>query len=703
MRQVAEAGVLVKMSGLYTFPRLRRMQVPYSWCRVNTLPCTMLSMNNEIDEPPRATDAQKAELIFYPRSSLLDVARGLEAEEFAPFDARIVNGSRSMAWTEHRQELVQEDFPDSYTLIHPAREKKKLFRRESDGEDDPVWTHVDAIRDMVERHDPNGHNHLDEGSLKTDLEALHLQDQKLVYDEGQLEIQLAGQRNNHGSYGASYLSPHEILWTYLDSSGNLQGPFSGIQMHEWYEAGYFPPSLSIRRESGGDFAALTSWIASLGPKPFLISTTSDATLPAHPTPFEASQPDRDVQQREPQAPDIASFVEAQADDIQKEMDEETLAQSFEQAVAEEDPPEEIINVTPNADLHESSTTVQDVLPDPLASASPITAPLAPWAERKAEVINVIPNADLHHSNLTVRDFLPDPSFPVASASPPTAPSAPWAERRAAGSTNAPSLRDILTAEEARNALAQKRQILQAAQAAAVVDPMPVKAKEKPLVVPSAEGKAWSTSTSQSPKSMSQIQQEERDAALRLQQQQLQAARQKNSLGKSFADLAKQPNQPSPAATGWTTVGEKGKPVSKPIPPPAPIVRSPAPKPQPAPARPASTPAKPNGEGFLTWCAANLKGLNADVIPSEFITMISSFPVLDNPSETVEIVSDMVYAASRTIDGRRFAEEFVRRRREMEKGGWSAVVKKGAMPEKKKDEWHGAFKVVERKKAKKQPS
>lgn len=94
-------------------------------------------------------------------------------------------------------------------------------------------------------------------------------------------------------------------------------------------------------------------------------------------------------------------------------------------------------------------------------------------------------------------------------------------------------------------------------------------------------------------------------------------------------------------------------------------------------------------------------------------------LLQLPPE-IEIIADCVYANSQTLDGRRIAEEFVRRRKLADKGvvepappasvapgvvnggegksgvggGWSEVAKKG--PE-KKDEVNTNFKVVAGKK------
>lgn len=81
----------------------------------------------------------------------------------------------------------------------------------------------------------------------------------------------------------------------------------------------------------------------------------------------------------------------------------------------------------------------------------------------------------------------------------------------------------------------------------------------------------------------------------------------------------------------------------------------------------------------------------------------------------DIISDSIYASSQTLDGRRFAEEFIRRRKMADRGlvpdaastsgfssqgaasenksggGWSEVAKKGPAPA--KEESNAAFKVV----------
>lgn len=82
--------------------------------------------------------------------------------------------------------------------------------------------------------------------------------------------------------------------------------------------------------------------------------------------------------------------------------------------------------------------------------------------------------------------------------------------------------------------------------------------------------------------------------------------------------------------------------------------------------------------FLKWLGDSLKGLNnsangehiccliiVNMLTSytveEIMSMLLSFP-LDPDRSTVEIISDTIYANSTTLDGRRFAVEFVAKRK-----------------------------------------
>lgn len=85
-------------------------------------------------------------------------------------------------------------------------------------------------------------------------------------------------------------------------------------------------------------------------------------------------------------------------------------------------------------------------------------------------------------------------------------------------------------------------------------------------------------------------------------------------------------------------------------------------------------------------------------------MLLSFPLDPDPS-TVELISDLIYANSTTLDGRRFASEFVARRRASTRTAAppgtagkpmsiADVVK--TQPRSTQNEW-GGFKVVNKKK------
>jgi PERQ amino acid-rich with GYF domain-containing protein len=97
----------------------------------------------------------------------------------------------------------------------------------------------------------------------------------------------------------------------------------------------------------------------------------------------------------------------------------------------------------------------------------------------------------------------------------------------------------------------------------------------------------------------------------------------------------------------------------------------------------------------------------DYIVDEFVRMLADFPA------EAGVIADAVYANSQLMDGRRFAEEFLRRKKLADKGviesapgagfstaseskgsgGWSEVAKKNPP----KEEQAAGFKVVPNKK------
>jgi len=64
---------------------------------------------------------------------------------------------------------------------------------------------------------------------------------------------------------------------------------------------------------------------------------------------------------------------------------------------------------------------------------------------------------------------------------------------------------------------------------------------------------------------------------------------------------------------------------------------------------------------MKWLNDSLKQLNTSVNYEEIASMLLSFP-LDGDATTAEIISELIYDNSTTLDGRRFAQEFITRRR-----------------------------------------
>ncbi|TFY79630.1 hypothetical protein EWM64_g4380 [Hericium alpestre] len=197
--------------------------------------------------------------------------------------------------------------------------------------------------------------------------------------------------------------------------------------------------------------------------------------------------------------------------------------------------------------------------------------------------------------------------------------------------------------------------------------------------------------------------------------------------RAYAETTTKSPQPSQSAgIAWTTVGSNGKssipaattavrpavtpsassaavaPVRATSATPAarPVVPA-AVKAAPVAAKVEETPIAPSTD-FMKWLTDSLKGLNSSVNFEEIMSMLLTFP-LDVDSTTKEIISELIYANSTTLDGRRFAEEFVSKRKAdaaSRKGAGKqpsiADVLKAQPKPSQQSEW-GGFKVVNKKK------
>ncbi|OTB03899.1 hypothetical protein M426DRAFT_73779 [Hypoxylon sp. CI-4A] len=300
-----------------------------------------------------------------------------------------------------------------------------------------------------------------------------------------------------------------------------------------------------------------------------------------------------------------------------------------------------------------------------------------------------------------------PEIMSASAAAPP-PLAPWAKDGGLESHKKPSLKEIQQAEalqaakaEEAAALARRAALEQEAarereKAAAVAPGLPMTstwgtaspvnpgpasspwAKPAPGKVPVA-GPAAQAQSLDKKKTLADIQREEEARKLKAKEVSVQTGV-ASSVGKRYADLASKPNSTTPApsqtptgtASGWATVGAGGK-VKAPTGPaaqtrPASAAKL-APTPVVPPARPVVKPANSTVGGhteamdeFNKWLHSQLaKGITGVTDIEAFANTLIGFPLVG------DLISDAIYANSKTMDGRHFAEEFIRRKKLADRG------------------------------------
>ncbi|KAK7741811.1 kinesin-like protein [Cytospora paraplurivora] len=399
------------------------------------------------------------------------------------------------------------------------------------------------------------------------------------------------------------------------------------------------------------------------------------------------------------------------------------------------------------------------MPFPPPAPSSNTPLAAPTAQRRTNIAD-------QYVETRSRTQSPD----SAAAAPP--PLAPWAREPGTDSHRGPSLREIQEAEAKKAAKleAERRAALEKEAALAkerekvnpVLPGLPTTSTwgsgspapsasasspwSKPGVVKAAATPV-TPSGGERKKTLAEIQREEEALARKQKAAKEQAAQSAavvgvSTLGKRYAELASKSGPPGIAtataaaanatpvtASGWATVGAGGK-VKVPTGPAAqarPLSASnnrapasPAAKPVAKPAAPPVNKVSSTSEAqaeFQKWVKSELaKGLNPGTPAEDVATFLNSMSPPDS-----QLIRDIIYGASSTMDPLRFSEEFIRRKRQADKGifeplpgenkagagsgGWSEVAKKGgpSTQQVKEAEIPGAagFKVVPgRKKGKK---
>ncbi|EIN13245.1 hypothetical protein PUNSTDRAFT_139864 [Punctularia strigosozonata HHB-11173 SS5] len=402
-------------------------------------------------------------------------------------------------------------------------------------------------------------------------------------------------------------------------------------------------------------------------------------------------------------------------------------------------------------------------------AVPLTSTAAPASAEPADVstptVKPRRKSAVQTQAATVQPAAHTPPVPQAPQAESTATvtagskAAPWAvDDKSKTPATAMGLREIQEAE-AKRAEAQKRAAEKAVRAVAASPVAP--ASEEPATFTTSWGLPTSkagvaragkdaTGTTGSPitpaspavpvpvwtnavkapaakKTMKEIQEEEEKRKKLAKEKETAAA----TARRAYAETTTKTVVPSAQATGgaWTTVGAKPATPAAVRPAATPAASSsPAPPtaatrvtangtsartvstPQatkPAPSAPKDDFPLPPSQDFLRWLADTLKGLSSSVNLEEITSMLLSFPLDPDPS-TTEIISDLIYANSTTMDGRRFASDFINRRKadatnRSKNGAASGATGKGtsaadvvkAQPKPAQPEW--GFKVVNKKK------
>lgn len=66
--------------------------------------------------------------------------------------------------------------------------------------------------------------------------------------------------------------PDRMRWIYRDPQGNTQGPWSGLEMHDWFKAGFFTAELQVKKLEDAEYEPLAQLVRRIGNsrEPFLV-------------------------------------------------------------------------------------------------------------------------------------------------------------------------------------------------------------------------------------------------------------------------------------------------------------------------------------------------------------------------------------------------------------------------------------------------
>uniref|UniRef100_A0A4W6ECT8 GRB10 interacting GYF protein 1 n=1 Tax=Lates calcarifer TaxID=8187 RepID=A0A4W6ECT8_LATCA len=136
--------------------------------------------------------------------------------------------------------------------------------------------------------DDEGMKHLQQEAEKM---VASLQDTSL---EEECFTQALQQQQESRNTAAALPLSHEaaMKWFYKDPQGEIQGPFTTVEMCEWFQAGYFTMTLLVKRGCDEGFQPLGDVIKMWGRVPFAPGPSPPPLLVRQPPPTQRPQPTR---------------------------------------------------------------------------------------------------------------------------------------------------------------------------------------------------------------------------------------------------------------------------------------------------------------------------------------------------------------------------------------------------------------------------
>ncbi|KAK5876060.1 hypothetical protein CesoFtcFv8_027067 [Champsocephalus esox] len=152
----------------------------------------------------------------------------------------------------------------------------------------PVKASSAPSEDMAPAGDDEGMKHLQQEAEKM---VASLQDTSL---EEECFTQALQQQQECRNTAAALPLSHEaaMKWFYKDPQGEIQGPFTTVEMCEWFQAGYFTMTLLVKRGCDEGFQPLGDVIKMWGRVPFAPGPSPPPLLVRQPPPTQRPQPTR---------------------------------------------------------------------------------------------------------------------------------------------------------------------------------------------------------------------------------------------------------------------------------------------------------------------------------------------------------------------------------------------------------------------------